>query len=675
MLIKSMKINNFRQFVNEYIEFSTDEDKNVTVIHGENGSGKTTLLQAFNWCFYGESNVELSHAKTMMLNKFVSMDLRNGQNEEIKITISFIHSKIEYQFTRIQKVEKRNKELKYYKSSINAEYRDKNGVWKYIEDKIPQNFIESIFPVTLSSYFLFDGERIKNLGDNTRIGKKDLKSAVSKVLNLDNLYNASKHLKIVKDKIREEYSNDYMQGDYSEDIIKNIKRIEEEIDKNKEEKKNIENTIEMYEEYLKENSQKIMSFAEVKAKEEQRIKLTDDIKREESYKDKSYNSFMKKFNDTSFALFATKLFDESMKYLREFQLEDGIIEGIDAKAIDQILDKMVCLCGFKITEGCEVQKKLIALKKYLPPQSYGSMVNNFITQIENIKTKSENIVSDLIEEHKLYVKHEDTIDRKKNEIHELNDFMSSHSLEAVKETEKKSNYYKNEINKLNKRLGNIEISNQQLEIEKKEKNSEKDRFLLDNEKNILVNKRELAVEELMNYFNDFLAEQEIKVREHIQILVSEIFSKVMHKEYFISFNEKYDFSVKDIKGLEVPMSEGEKQVTSISFITGIVNMAKDKELNERFAEKTNYNAAETYPVIMDSPFGSLDNIHRKNIAIIVPKLSNQVILFASSSQWQGEVEKAMKNKIGKEYTLEYIKSAQGDYVEESTRILEEAIYV
>lgn len=57
MLIESIKLQNFRQFQNEFISFADGSDgKNVTIILGENGSGKTTFAQAFFWCMYGETS-------------------------------------------------------------------------------------------------------------------------------------------------------------------------------------------------------------------------------------------------------------------------------------------------------------------------------------------------------------------------------------------------------------------------------------------------------------------------------------------------------------------------------------------------------------------------------------------------------------------------------------------
>ena len=38
MLLQTIELQNFRQFVNEKIDFSTDPERNVTLIIGENGT-------------------------------------------------------------------------------------------------------------------------------------------------------------------------------------------------------------------------------------------------------------------------------------------------------------------------------------------------------------------------------------------------------------------------------------------------------------------------------------------------------------------------------------------------------------------------------------------------------------------------------------------------------------
>lgn len=45
MLLESIKLENFRQFRNEYIEFAQGADgKNVTIIIGDNGAGDNAIM-------------------------------------------------------------------------------------------------------------------------------------------------------------------------------------------------------------------------------------------------------------------------------------------------------------------------------------------------------------------------------------------------------------------------------------------------------------------------------------------------------------------------------------------------------------------------------------------------------------------------------------------------------
>ncbi len=74
MLLQSITFHNFRQFKgNQTIVFSTDPDKNVTVIIGQNTFGKTTIVQAFIWCLYGD--VDFKNKR--MLNAEVRHELVN----------------------------------------------------------------------------------------------------------------------------------------------------------------------------------------------------------------------------------------------------------------------------------------------------------------------------------------------------------------------------------------------------------------------------------------------------------------------------------------------------------------------------------------------------------------------------------------------------------------------
>ena len=53
MKILRARFHNFRILGDLEIEFSTQPDRNLTVIRAENASGKTTILTALQWGLFG----------------------------------------------------------------------------------------------------------------------------------------------------------------------------------------------------------------------------------------------------------------------------------------------------------------------------------------------------------------------------------------------------------------------------------------------------------------------------------------------------------------------------------------------------------------------------------------------------------------------------------------------
>ena len=117
MLLKSIKLENFRQFVDEQIDFSTDPNQNVTLIIGENGTGKTTFAQAFFWCLYGET----SFTDKNLLNRSVSEHMTPDQKVIVKVILKLLHGSADYEIIRTQE----------YKKSYSNKVVGANTVLKY----------------------------------------------------------------------------------------------------------------------------------------------------------------------------------------------------------------------------------------------------------------------------------------------------------------------------------------------------------------------------------------------------------------------------------------------------------------------------------------------------------------------------------------------------------------
>ena len=236
MLIKSIEIRNFRQLNNIKLNFSTDSNKNVSIISGNNGAGKTTLAEAFTWCLYGEVKSNLS-----ILNKDKEEKLKENYGAEVYVKIELEHNNAKYEIIRKQTFKrKKNGEVSTSSQDISREVvrKLKDGRSVHIRELEIDNEIDKILPKDLAKYFFFDGERINSMSKSIEKGGKnsDFAVAVKNLLGLAPFLEAKDHLKFIQKKYREAYQDDgnqkiikYREGirKYEEDIIKFKERIEE----------------------------------------------------------------------------------------------------------------------------------------------------------------------------------------------------------------------------------------------------------------------------------------------------------------------------------------------------------------------------------------------------------------------------------------------------------------
>ena len=88
MIINNLEMYNFRQYIGKQsVDFSTDPDKNVTVLIGINTSGKTTIIRAFEWCLYGKNGFE----DQVLLNSEVRNNMNPGDVQETYVAVKFTY--------------------------------------------------------------------------------------------------------------------------------------------------------------------------------------------------------------------------------------------------------------------------------------------------------------------------------------------------------------------------------------------------------------------------------------------------------------------------------------------------------------------------------------------------------------------------------------------------------
>ena len=86
MILKSLKMNNFRIYKGEVTINFASGDKNITIIQGNNEVGKTTIMNAITWCLYNKEYYKLEGKKPKW-NSFVADELETGEEDFVEVSL------------------------------------------------------------------------------------------------------------------------------------------------------------------------------------------------------------------------------------------------------------------------------------------------------------------------------------------------------------------------------------------------------------------------------------------------------------------------------------------------------------------------------------------------------------------------------------------------------------
>lgn len=644
MLLDSITLYNFRQYYKKQtIEFSKSTKRNVTVIHGENGSGKTALLNAFLWCLYGDLNLPKSDE---IINEYAIVSANIGDKVEAYVQLEFNSKSLDYTLTRKISADKVSEnEVHYHKPEVKLVYRTPEGQSE--EVKNPTQEINSILPKDLRSYFFFDGERIDNLSKKS--GSEDIKKAIKTIMGLEILERAIKHTDEAKKRFRSELKK---YGDpETKKIIEELENLEAEKNKYEQEMNIYIKNRSFIDQEINTVNERLSQIKEAKQLQQERESKQMELKSAEEELEeliKELNSTMSKLGHLAFT---SELLNSTKKILNDVYKTEKIV-GITEAFIDNLIKSKKCICGSSIEEGSVHYNHLLTLKNQIDTNEIDRAVDTFKQETTRVDERRRFLFRDLKNLKKREIELRRKIGGLKEEIDEIGKKLSEHDSEEIGNLENKRIYLINKKSETDKKIGSLEekISQIQEKINIKEREQEKHKKI--EAQSRLAEKRMKTCEDIISSMEKILDIREKNVKTQLQERISRVYEQFLRKNYKIEVTDGYELNVINDLGNYVAMSQGERQITSLSFIGAIVDIARETYKNKRDNNNV-YMDGGIYPIVMDSPFGALDSDHRERVSRGITKLADQVIVIVSTSQWKGEVEKEMKEFIGKEYNLNY----------------------
>ncbi len=661
MIIKSIKLENFRQYKNEnVVEFSTDPDKNVTIIIGVNTSGKTTLIQAFNWCLYETTSFK---SKDMLLNSELASALTYGAYANIRVEIILTHDDKEYSISRTQKfVGMGNGKVRGERSQLSVSYKEPNGNSAFISSIECDNTINKILPEGLSDYFFFDGERIQDINN-----KKDVVSAVRGLMGLDIINDAVDHLdpnraSSVISKLRGELN---LGSDSKSNSLRSKLSVDQSaLEDKKRRLESVEKEIEYARTEKERLSEILRSTSEVRSLQKDRDALNRELQNLEFSLKSAMNRITSDFNKDYYCFFIQPLIRKAQNVIANSNKQAEGIPEMDAKSIAYILKRGKCICGCDLTKNQGAVENIKYEESLLPPHQIGTLVRTFNdTCSMHISRNNNSPLSDTITRDFSEIRR---FERRKSEIAtELKTISSKiKELGSVNSSQIESDYLANERTLEDKirQKGSLEQAIRQLiasiEDTKKQINS----LAVQCERNNLIKREIDYAMAAYQWFRDSYDQKEREVKNDLLDSVNSIFEKMYHGSRQVTIDDKYRIQLKTMVGDErifTDESKGLEAVKNFSFISGLVDLARKKARQKgsvTLEEDADLFSTEAYPIVMDAPFSNVDEIHIKNISTILPAIAEQVILIIMKKDWTYAAE-TIGDKVGVSYVIEKVENS------------------
>lgn len=653
MKIKTLKLRNFRQFMEMDLEFSVCPTKNVSVIIAENSTGKTTLMQSIKWCLYGDEETELDN-KLHLLNKYVQQT-SNKEKENLSVQLVIEEEGIDYEITRAREVYRKSNKI--FKEIISIEFKDSSGETKILtsppgestlDGKKINRMINKILTKEMSHYFLFDGERINDLGNNNAKSRSDIRNAIGAINGFNILDNSLRALTNMK----RFYKSNLSEGtnDKKIKILNNDMIIHEDLRKDyKLENNKIQKEIKESESKINRLDNELSLYDQIQDLTKQRKELEGKIAKNSSkLQEMGKNILFDSYNYRTKMMMG--LLNEKYRNI-DFneEYDKKTISSMQASAIDEIIKRGVCICGEKITD--RHKDHLLEQRNYQPPISNSQLVRIFQNNLKDEMAGMNTAYQYLQRLKNDYIETIDNMGIEKESLLELSDKIGNNDSITIKQKNNERLELKNRISELSKRKNIVEyhIENEKKELSTKEKLYKE--LINEKNKNIFNEIKYDLVDDSIMILEERNKKDRIARKHQIEEIANNHFSEIIYKNKKLSLNDNFEYSVTEADGSPASPSEGERISISMSLILAIIDAHKEIIKEKNKGQDYDYSNEKDFAIILDAAFATLDNQFSKRISEKLPQSVEQLILFSTERQYKGPVEDSLEEHIGKKYKL------------------------
>ncbi|NEP41396.1 MAG: AAA family ATPase [Okeania sp. SIO2G4] len=648
MKLISIILCNFRQFYGKTPEIIlASGQKNTTIIHGNNGAGKTTIMNAFTWVLYEKFSAAFI-IETQLVNKRAITEAKLGKAIACWVEIVFEHDNKWYQAKRLSRAYRNEKnEIEHGKSELYMQIAGDDGRWSPPPEH-PDDIIGRILPESLHRYFFFDGERIEYIVRDDR--KSEIAEATKELLGIEVLNRSVKHLGEAKKSLETDLR--LIGNPETKKLLKEKNQIEQEINKLSKRQTEIEKELQDHREVKKEISSRLVEFKGAEGLPQQKDQLNLQIVSIKEQILQAHQGLKRAISTRGYMVFLSDAIEKFRELFGNLKEKGELPIGIKRQFVQQLLEKQRCICGAELTIDSLGRK---SVEKWMEKAEIADVEETAIRmsiQIDEIDKQVLEFWDEVDRQQANIEKLRHQLSRVENELESVHKKLRNYPDEDIQQLQKRLDEIEIKVGNLNRETGSNSLQLETLNKEIKILDKQLDKQQMNELKQVLAQRRIAATQDAINRLIEVRARLEKQFRVSLEKRVQELFSEISFTPYIPKLNENYELTLVENTGGEdalVAASTGENQILSLAFIGSIIDEVRI------WSQKNTLMGPDssTFPIVMDSPFGSLDEIYRRQIANIIPQLANQLVVLVTKTQWRGEVAEEMADYIGREYVLSY----------------------
>lgn len=638
--------------------------KPLILIGGMNGTGKTTLLEAVRLCLYGRRSLG-SRVSQNEYNEFLSKMIHRSPNldlspKQASVSLEFEYARsnekmlfrVERSWQRYGTVDNVKETLTIYENSeLNTEFDAEH--W--------QDYLDELIPIGVSQFFFFDGEDIQKLTDDATHDLA-LVDSIKALLGLNLVERLQSDLRIYANRLVKSRSPKPLQKEF-ETIESEIATLRLSLKKANETVESIQAETEKLGSQIAEQESKIASEGGSYAKKRESLKF------QQAQLHTEIEELKNKIRDLCAELFPFTLGPELLRQLKkrllreielgEWEAQDRALKIQNMKLLETLDSGTFWDDGFlsesqieavrsKITPLLKTQLKrpeeLQAFKKIRDRSTseYNQLLQWIDACLSDVPQEFQKLNATLIEARLEQQKVEQALQRAPDE-----DVLKPmlENLSSLNQTLGQQHKREEDANRLIRSL-----SHQLAEAERKREKIYNTQQL--EKANIQRQQQVKDVQSVLSMYTTKLTKSKI---EMLGNAVVEGFNQLSHKPDRIKrveFNPQ-TFAVTLYDTYNQPLSKGElsageKQIYTTALLWGLAKTSR-----------------KALPMILDTPLGRLDGIHRQLLAErYFPYASHQVILLSTDTEIEKSCFSLLKPHISHTLHLVYQQSEARTTIED-----------